>query len=229
MAFVLQQHGGVTDFPGAQPEGPHSREFEFENQTDREWTDVWIKTGPSAWYGPFAEPLGGTGDPPNITKYKVKSTSGAVNGGSGGSTEKMNAKFGKPTKKGQKVKIELDFDDGFDDGEWIEIQFSFTNDKGIHVPVPHLIETGTNRPTSTVGPIIGGALQKGASAVGDAIIPFSMAPNPWMDKLHKDILGIKAELAMLREYDETNEKLVEAKPRTRRRRRVPSIGNTKIT
>ena len=151
--------------------------------------DVIVSTNPRAWYGTAAEPLGGKGDPPNITRYSITLPRKGGRAHANPDTEKFHTHWGKQqaVKDDEEIKFELDFSKGFDPWEWIEFSFStkIGNKKqyisGVQVK-------GIVKPSGEVGPVIEGI---GGAAAG-AVKSFAMTPT--LEKFNDKLICINQKL-----------------------------------
>jgi hypothetical protein len=147
-----------------------------------DWTDVWIRTEPSiiGLIGVGLDAAGGKGNPPNMLNLRVQpplkppppgappeqqpepeAPPRSVGLGERGA-ESAHLRFDQATaegdnfavNRGETVTIEIDFDGGFEDGEYIEFTFS-ARINGREVRVPGNVTDGSDTtPQGVIPPFI---------------------------------------------------------------------------
>jgi hypothetical protein len=170
--------GTLTIFPGLRPDGPHQREWAFKNDTDKDWTDIWISTHPQAWHGAFTDPFGGRGNPPNIVSMKMTWDNKIFRATNQG--EDFHNELDPAVRQGHVLSIQIDFDDGFEEFEYLQFSFSWSeyDDSGrirrSGIPVEGSRTIGRDLPSSDTGPLgdaIGSGIGVGLGLIGRAETP----------------------------------------------------------
>lgn len=200
MSIVLDV-GTYTEFPSLKPDGKHRRVWPFKNDTDKDWTNIWITTGPQAWYGPFTDPFGGKGNPPNMDFISMKwgnKSFGASNQG-----EDFHNELSPDVARGDEITITIDFNDGFEEFEYIQFTFSWTDDSGqTGIPVNGSRTVGRDLPSAEAGPV-GDAIKGAGSAAGKFIgqVDTSTEQGPGTQAvvvfLGRELDGIKRQVLQL--------------------------------
>ena len=142
--------GVFTHFPGLRPEDDHTRVWKFVNKTGVTLVDVFINTGPSAWYGGVSEVVGGTGDPPNMDRVTIRGTGWSF--GTSNAGEDLFYTFLQEVAPDQTVIFVLELDDGFEEEEFIQFTFRYRFDDEVGlVPANGEIRVGGPLPRPDPG------------------------------------------------------------------------------
>ena len=146
MKVIPLEKGRYVTFPS--PGQRTRRRWVFQNVSGEDWTAVTVQTGPSSSLGTLYELAGGTGDPPNIVSYQIRSPRNLSGGNP--NTESLRDFF-QPVEQNQTVSIRLDFDDSFESPEYIDIAFYYRDEDNVVVSVPGTIVEGLALPRADPG------------------------------------------------------------------------------